>query len=194
MDKPTLPVVSSPDPPDSLDPSDCPHYQDHRCGIASALAEQDVVGFDLRACIACMKEDPPQAPNKVTASLALHTASDARSRSVLHVRLSDYIHAQVKAQGAGDWLARSLRILGFRGHGSCKCFEHAIYMNMQGVPWCRENMDTIVGWLKEAAEEQDMGWIFTHFGTRSLIRLALNRAESYEQKHGNMYNSRTKIS
>lgn len=47
-------------------------------------------------------------------------------------------------------------------------------MDWRGVEWCRNNLETIVGWLKEEADRRKMP--FVEVGARQLVKLAIWRA------------------
>jgi len=59
------------------------------------------------------------------------------------------------AHGAGTYLHRLLKRLTGEGiTASCRCTSHIATMNRNGPAWCRENVDTIVGWLEEEIERR----------------------------------------
>ena len=47
-------------------------------------------------------------------------------------------------------------------------------MDHKGADWCRENIDTIVGWLREEAEKQSLP--FSELAARMLVLYAIRRA------------------
>lgn len=67
------------------------------------------------------------------------------------------------ATGVGMQLHKLLKKLtGETIRYNCKCGPHIVEMNARGPAWCRENVDTIVGWLEEEIErrleEDKPGW------------------------------------
>jgi hypothetical protein len=50
-----------------------------------------------------------------------------------------------------------------------------LIMDEEGPQWCRNNIKTIVGWLKEEAEERHLP--FTVIGATILVKLAIRNAE-----------------
>jgi len=67
------------------------------------------------------------------------------------------------ATGAGTQLHKLIKKLtGEKITASCGCKSHIAMMNKNGPAWCRENVDTIVGWLEEEIErrleEDKPGW------------------------------------
>ena len=39
---------------------------------------------------------------------------------------------------------------------SCSCKAHALEMNEHGNDWCEQNIDTVVGWLREEASRRGL--------------------------------------
>ncbi len=54
-----------------------------------------------------------------------------------------------KRYGPGTVLTAILHKLKFRAAAGCKCRARAREMNIRGADWCEENLETIVGWLRE---------------------------------------------
>jgi hypothetical protein len=83
--------------------------------------------------------------------------------------------------GAGTELKRILRrpiaILGWLGFdfSRCRCDERALIMDLEGPRWCRANVETIVEWLREAAQQFHLP--FSYRGARFIILRAIRRAE-----------------
>lgn len=42
---------------------------------------------------------------------------------------------------------------------NCSCKRHALEMNEKGNDWCEENIDIIVGWLKDEAKRRGLPFI-----------------------------------
>ena len=59
--------------------------------------------------------------------------------------------------------------------GSCACDAHALRMNVEGCDWCEENIDEIVGWMKDEARTH--GILFSEFVAAQLVSLAIRRAK-----------------
>jgi hypothetical protein len=47
-------------------------------------------------------------------------------------------------------------------------------MNQKGVEWCEQNIDTIVGWLREEADRADLP--FTAIGAKIIVKRAIRNA------------------
>jgi hypothetical protein len=58
---------------------------------------------------------------------------------------------QVPAEGPGTELKKILASLGVNPSPSCDCNGKAAQMNIWGVKFCRANLETIVGWMKDGA-------------------------------------------
>ncbi len=61
--------------------------------------------------------------------------------------------------GPGTELKKLLAKFGIRPHGDCKCNRRARIMDQQGAEWCTQNLDKIVGWLKEEADLRRMPFV-----------------------------------
>lgn len=82
--------------------------------------------------------------------------------------------------GPGTELKKLLRRIGITSRPGCHCERHAAEMDMRGVDWCRENMDTIVGWLEEEARRRK--WPFHRWTARRLVAVSIGRAEAMQRK------------
>ena len=60
----------------------------------------------------------------------------------------------------------------------CKCTSRAAYMDAKGCDWCEANIEEIVGWLRESAEER--GLPFVDMAGRVLVRRAIHNARKAE--------------
>lgn len=84
-------------------------------------------------------------------------------------------------KGPGDHLQKLISRLGFRPVAGCKCRQRAELMDRNGTAWCRKNIGTIIGWLKEehvrskAAGLTRMPW--NHLAARAVVELAIRKAE-----------------
>lgn len=57
--------------------------------------------------------------------------------------------------GPGYFLKQNLKkYLGIESTPNCSCNKRALMMDVQGPEWCRENIPTIVSWLKEEYERR----------------------------------------
>lgn len=73
--------------------------------------------------------------------------------------------------GPGTILSRLLSRIGIKSTPNCSCRRRAIEMNARGPDWCAENIDTVVGWLREEAEKRRLP--FVDLAGRLLVQRAI---------------------
>jgi len=61
--------------------------------------------------------------------------------------------------GPGTVLSTMIKTLGIHMSDSCSCRRHAIAMNEHGNDWCEQNIDTVVGWLREEAKRRGLPFV-----------------------------------
>lgn len=89
--------------------------------------------------------------------------------------------------GPGSQLKRYLSSIGIKASPNCSCNARAQYMDFMGTVWCENNIDTIVGWLKEEAEKRKLP--FLDWPARKLVKKAIAaskkaQAKQYEKQSG----------
>lgn len=77
--------------------------------------------------------------------------------------------------GPGAELKKLLARIGITSAPDCSCNARAAEMDRLGVGWCRANVETIVGWLREQAEAR--GLPFLDLAGRLLVHRAIRNAE-----------------
>jgi hypothetical protein len=77
-------------------------------------------------------------------------------------------------KGPGTELKKLLSRIGITPKAGCKCLARAIEMDARGGDWCENNIDTIVGWLRDQATAR--GLPFIDAAGRMLVRLAIRNA------------------
>jgi hypothetical protein len=77
---------------------------------------------------------------------------------------------------AGTALTSMLSRIGITSEPGCACRRHAAEMDARGCDWCEQNIDTVVGWLREEAAKR--GLPFLDAAGRMLVRLAVRRARA----------------
>lgn len=77
--------------------------------------------------------------------------------------------------GAGTELKKLIAKFGFKPKAGCKCAQHIREMNQNGIDWCSQNIDTIVGWLREEAVRAKLP--FTEVGAKMMIKIAIRQAK-----------------
>jgi hypothetical protein len=78
-------------------------------------------------------------------------------------------------QGPGTELKKLLSKLGLKPTANCKCAQHIQEMNLKGPDWCEQNIDTIVGWLREEADRAKMP--FTAVGAKIIVKRSISKAK-----------------
>lgn len=63
--------------------------------------------------------------------------------------------------GPGTMLSKMIKSIGIVMTQGCSCRRHAIEMNEKGNDWCEQNIDTIVGWLREEASKRKLPFFDT---------------------------------
>lgn len=61
----------------------------------------------------------------------------------------------------GTVLSKMIKSVGIQMSDSCACKRHALEMNAKGNDWCEQNIDTIVGWLREEAKRRSLPFMDT---------------------------------
>lgn len=82
---------------------------------------------------------------------------------------------QSSANGPGTELKKLLSKIGISASPNCSCNRRAEIMNKMGAEWCSENIDTIVGWLKEEANKRKLP--FVDMAGRILVKKAISNAK-----------------
>lgn len=59
----------------------------------------------------------------------------------------------------GTILSKMIKSVGIKITDNCSCRRHALEMNEKGNDWCEENIDIIVGWLKDEAKRRGLPFI-----------------------------------
>jgi hypothetical protein len=76
--------------------------------------------------------------------------------------------------GPGTQLKRMLSKVGIKATPNCSCNARARKMDEMGIEWCEQNVNEIVGWLKEEAQRRNLP--FLAFPTKILIQRAISAA------------------
>jgi len=78
--------------------------------------------------------------------------------------------------GPGTVLSQMIKSVGIVMTQGCSCKRHAIEMNDRGNDWCENNVDTIIGWLREEAKKRKLPFM------DSLGKIIVNRAIKKSKK------------
>ena len=77
-------------------------------------------------------------------------------------------------QGPGTELKKLLSRVGITASPDCSCNARARLMDERGIEWCEQNIDEIVGWLREEASKR--GLPFIEMAGRMLVKRAIRNA------------------
>jgi hypothetical protein len=80
--------------------------------------------------------------------------------------------------GPGTELKKLLSRVGITSTPTCSCNARARTMDEKGCDWCEQNLDEIVGWLRE--ESAKRGLPFIDMAGRMLVRRAIANARKAE--------------
>jgi hypothetical protein len=77
--------------------------------------------------------------------------------------------------GPGTELKKLLKRIGIISSPTCSCNRRAAEMDARGVEWCEQNIEVIVGWLREEAGKR--GLPFVDMAGTALVKLAIRKAK-----------------
>jgi hypothetical protein len=70
------------------------------------------------------------------------------------------VEREIPTAGPGTELKKLLRRwLGIVATPDCPCNQHAEEMDRRGCDWCANNLDTIVGWLRDEAARRKLPFV-----------------------------------
>lgn len=75
------------------------------------------------------------------------------------------------SDGPGTELKTLLTKFGIHSQANCSCNKRAVEMDKKGNDWVEENIDTVVGWLKEEARKRRLPFLKT--AGKILVRKAV---------------------
>jgi len=84
------------------------------------------------------------------------------------------------SSGVGTELKKLLSKIGIKATPNCSCNKKAATMDTNGIEWCENNIDTIVGWLKEEATKRKLP--FVDMAGRILVKRAIKNARKNKDK------------
>ena len=78
--------------------------------------------------------------------------------------------------GPGTELSKLLKMIGINAkEKGCGCRSHAKRMDREGPQWCRDNIETVLGWLQTEAKKRKLP--FVKAAAKQVVLLAIRRAE-----------------
>ncbi len=118
---------------------------------------------------------------KITAA---HAEVELKRRAAFLVAKSATAFAAVEPRGPGTELKKLLAgfPLYIKTTPGCKCNERAKHMDRMGCDWCEQNIDTIVGWLKEEHENRKVLLPFSENLASVLVKRAIAKARKANSK------------
>lgn len=94
---------------------------------------------------------------------------------------SEKINAWAPGYGVGTALKSLLGKLGIKATENCSCNHRAHEMDRLGLKWCKENQETILGWLKEEADKRQLP--FSKTAAAGVLYLAIKLGERQIKKN-----------
>jgi hypothetical protein len=82
--------------------------------------------------------------------------------------------------GTGTELKNLLKLIGITASPTCICNARAKTMDENGIQWCEDNKDTILGWLKEEANKRNLP--FSSYLATVLVNLSIKKAKKTKNK------------
>lgn len=82
--------------------------------------------------------------------------------------------------GPGSILASMFSAIGIKSSPTCSCRRHALEMNMKGIEWCEQNVDTICGWLQEECKKRNIPYV--EAVAKMVVNRAINKAKKYREQ------------
>lgn len=82
--------------------------------------------------------------------------------------------------GAGTQLKKLLSKVGIKSTENCSCNARAKLMNANGIEWCEQNVNEIVGWLKEEAAKRNLP--FLALPAKIVVQRAISLAKRIRAK------------
>jgi hypothetical protein len=100
--------------------------------------------------------------------------AQCRGASETRWQHSHFTKGNTVSDRPGTALKSLLAKIGITAAPNCSCQRHAAEMDARGCDWCEQNLDTIVGWLREEATKR--GLPFLDAAGRLLVRRAIRNA------------------
>lgn len=157
----------------------CIHRINNQCELGNSLCTEinKAKGILCRddAFKACSNSKCPHTYNYVVASLTIsHLREIKCNDSSIHAQLFNLINQgpQCKLGGPGTELKRLLKYLNIYSEEGCNCDWNASQMDYWGSDKCREEINQIIGWMKESSDKRKWTWKWNEKVARILIELS----------------------
>ena len=131
--------------------------------------------MSVKFSIASLKETAKSRPAGYMEEV-LSKGSVVADQLVLDRRSYEALLDKYRPSGPGRELKKLLSTIGFNAAPGCKCNKRARYMDKMGCDWCEQNVDQIVGWLRDEHDRQKSVIPFVALAVQQLVKLAIRRA------------------
>ena len=143
------------------------------------LGHRSMISFSLASLKERSKHRPSGYVEEVLSVSSIENGIVSMHESAYIELINKYRHASIVppnfTNGVGSELKKLLSKIGITASKTCSCNQRAREMNVRGIDWCKENIDTIVGWLREEAQKRRLP--FFDFAGKQLVLLAIKRAQ-----------------
>lgn len=95
---------------------------------------------------------------------------------VMIARPTPTLRPSLPTQGVGTELKKLLAKIGIRSTPNCQCNSRAAEMDRRGPDWCEENMEVILGWLKQESDRRKLPFVAA--AAKLLVRRAIKKARA----------------
>jgi hypothetical protein len=136
----------------------------HRAHLAARCRERGYTLDEVRGCI--VSEDGDQ--------ITVDVDHPAYPRAPKPGFVPPALTAPPQPAGPGTELKALLKTIGITASPGCSCNKRAAVMDEKGCDWCEENVDEIVGWLREEATKRKLP--FLDVAGKILVRRAIRNA------------------
>lgn len=156
----------------------CPHLTTaQHCQVVRDLSGHDWQPHPL-ACRDCINQPDPQQVNIVTVGMSIAARS---ANTQLITDLTPLLHPSnltlQTSTGPGTELKKLLSWFSLPT-ADCQCETHAQIMNIWGPAKCREELETIIEWVVEEAEQQNYpSGPITRLAIKAIVKQAIRNAE-----------------
>ena len=111
---------------------------------------------------------------------AVRMKQDAAYAAMIQEQRRQAEAKQLNIPGVGTELKKLLKRVGIVASPNCQCNARAAKMNAQGIAWCEEHFEEIVGWLQDEAKSRKLP--FLPVLGRQILKLAISRAKKTKAK------------
>ena len=159
----------------------CEYLLDSKCLFAIELINMSVP-TTTHVCTYCLSCEKPKQLNKATASIAINvllSANNFDDSNTKHRELKDILTPPKIPYGPGTELKKLVSwFVWLRDVKDCRaCYDREQQMNQWGPDECRNNISTIVEWLRESATKHSMPF------SETLVKILINKAIRNSEKH-----------